>query len=427
MVNGDPGRIRQILTNLVNNAIKFTEEGEIVIRVKLHEKIDHKRLMECHISDTGIGIPANKQHVLFDSFTQVDASTTREYGGTGLGLSIVKKLCTLMGGDITVTSQENAGSCFDIRLQLENSPQAQQSIPVIDMQALNVLIVDDNKTNLEVLKGQLKQWKVSVTEASSGAQALAICEERSTDTHLPFFDAAILDMQMPEMDGTELGEKIRANKHYDSMKLIMMTSMSQRGDAHYFAKRKFSAYFPKPATSSDLFDALSLVCEGGDALSHADPLVTKHYIKTLNHNVNAEEERSIWPDNTRLLLVEDNHVNQLVAQSLLNNLKLSSDVVSNGLEALENLRLSPEDAPYTAILMDCQMPEMDGYEASQKIRAGQAGAQYQSIPIIALTANVMKGDRDKCLKAGMNDYLAKPLDPEELNKVMTKWLLNKHS
>ncbi|MCK5336624.1 MAG: response regulator, partial [Gammaproteobacteria bacterium] len=359
IVKGDPGRIRQVLTNLVSNSIKFTPEGEITIRVKLTEQQDHRLLMQCSISDTGIGIATDKQADLFNSFTQVDASTTRKYGGTGLGLSIVKNLCTIMDGDVTVNSQIGKGSCFKVSLLLDKTEQSQQTIPQVNLKDLNVLIVDDNRTNLEVLRDQLEYWGVTVVEALSGPQAIAVCEERSQNTNLPFFDAALLDMQMPEMDGAELGKKLKANENFSSMKLIMMTSMSHRGDAHFFAKLGFSAYFPKPATASDLFDALSLVSDGGDALLQAEPLVTHHYLQTLNHNKD-KEKLSSWPANTRLLLVEDNQVNQIVAQAMLDEMQLTSDIAANGLEALNSLRQAPEDSPYSVILMDCQMPEMDG-------------------------------------------------------------------
>lgn len=432
-VKGDPGRIRQILTNLVYNSIKFTSEGEITIRVSVHEQDDHRLQMKCSVIDTGIGIPSDKLSELFSSFTQVDASTTRKYGGTGLGLSIVKRLCMLMEGDVTVSSQVGKGSRFDISILLDKCSLSQKTIPQVNLKALNVLIVDDNKTNLEVLRDQLNHWGIHVVEASGGAQALAVCEERSQDTNLPFFDAAFLDMQMPEMDGAELAKKLKANENFSSMKLIMMTSMGYRGDAHYFAELGFSAYFPKPATATDLIDALSLVSEGGDGLLQDEPLITHDYITSLKTNSNenkdvneVDDSDSAWPKNIRLLLVDDNQVNQLVAQAMLEQINLPADVAGNGLEALNSLRQAPNDSPYSAILMDCQMPEMDGYQATREIRAGKAGEYNKSIPIIALTANAMQGDREKCLLAGMDDYIAKPLETDELRKKLKKWLKNNH-
>lgn len=424
MVKGDPGRIRQIMTNLVNNSIKFTTEGEIIIRVKLQQMEEENILMISEVIDTGIGIPSNKLNDLFSSFTQVDASTTRKYGGTGLGLSIVKRLCMLMGGDVSVSSQIGKGSCFKVTLLLDKSNYTQQKMPKVKPQGLNVLIVDDNKTNIEVLRGQLEHWGLKVVEAFSGAHALAVCKERVESKNIPFFDVAFLDMQMPEMDGVELSKKIKTSENYRSMKLIMMSSISSGGDAKYFGELGFSAYFPKPATASDLYDALTLVSENGAALQQADPLVTHHYLKSLKSDEDLSEEHDAeWPEETRLLLVEDNHVNQLVAQALLDGMQLTADVAGNGLEALTSMKSAPEDSPYTAILMDCQMPEMDGYEASQHIRKGGAGDRYLSVPIIALTANAMEGDREKCLNAGMDDYLSKPIDPDELQNKLRNWLV----
>jgi len=424
MIKGDPGRIRQVLTNLVSNSIKFTQEGEVAIRVDLQEFDDKNCLMKCSITDTGIGIPSHKLSNLFESFTQVDASTTRKYGGTGLGLSIVKKLCTLMNGDVSVRSEVGKGSCFEVNILLEKGIHSQQNVPQVNLQALNVLIVDDNKTNLKVLSGQLEHFGVTVEEAVSGRQALAKCKERELKTNTPFFDVALLDMQMPEMNGVELGKRLKGDERYNSIKLIMMTSMNNRGDANFFADLGFSAYFPKPATVSDLVDALSLVSEGGAALQQAEPLVTRHYLTELRKNHESGNDDSNWPEKTRLLLVEDNHVNQLVARALLDEMKLSVDIAANGLEALNSLQNAPEDLPFTVILMDCQMSEMDGYEASRKIRGGEAGECYKAIPIIALTANAMEGDREKCLQAGMSDYLVKPLEVDDLQEMLNKWLEN---
>ena len=425
MVKGDPGRLRQIFTNLISNAIKFTSQGEIVIRVELHPYKEQQLRMHCTVSDSGIGIPVDKQDQLFDSFSQVDASTTRKYGGTGLGLAICKKLCELMDGDISVHSEPGKGSCFEVNLLLEKSNQLQQIIPQVDMQALNLLIVDDNATNREVLRGQLEHWGAMVVDAKNGEEAIAVCEKRIQQTDTPFFDIAFLDMQMPGMDGAELGKVLKADPRYSAMKLVIMTSIGDHSDARYFAEMGFSAYFPKPATTSDLFDALAVVTEGGDALQQARPLVTHHYLKTLVHNKNESATRyrsKDWSANTRLLLVEDNQMNQLVATGILNEYDLQADIAGNGLEALNSLQQAPQEAPYTLVLMDCQMPEMDGYEASRQIRAGKAGERYKTIPIIAMTANAMVGDREKCLDAGMSDYLSKPIDPDVFLAKLRQWL-----
>lgn len=425
LVKGDPGRLRQILTNLVSNAIKFTSRGEIIIHCDLQSFNDQQWQFICSITDTGIGIPVDKLPHIFDSFSQVDASTTREYGGTGLGLAIVKKLCELMGGGVTATSKMGKGSSFELNVLLQKSAQSQQLVPQVNMQAFKVLVVDDNASNRSILRSQLEHWGASVEVVEDGLQALSVCEEHAQQTDKAFFDMAFIDMQMPDMDGTELGKALKADERFSSMKLVMMTSMESPVDAKYFAELGFSGYFPKPATTLDLFDALSLVAEAGKGQQQSEPLFTSHNLKTL---INNEDDalivsKPVWPNNTRVLLVEDNQVNQMVATAMLNEIGLQSDVAENGKEALQRLQQSPQDALYTMVLMDCQMPEMDGYDASKEIRAGNAGEHNITIPIIAMTANAMAGDREKCLAAGMNDYLSKPVEPDLLMIKLQQWLV----
>ena len=426
MVKGDPGRIRQVLTNLVGNSIKFTSEGEIIIRCELASTSDSEYDLTCFISDTGIGIPSEKQKTLFDSFTQVDTSTTRRYGGTGLGLAIVKQLCELMGGSVNVTSQIGKGSEFKFTIKLQKSEKSICAVPNIEIKGKNILVIDDNDTNREVLRGLLESWGASVTEVESGEETLALLEKKeATNKGAKHFDVAFLDMQMPEMDGAELGKRILARQEFSHIPLIMMTSVTHRGDAKYFANLGFSAYFAKPVTTSDLFDSLAVVLEGGPALANASPLITRHYLQSLEGHGKgkAGKEENKWPEDTRILLVEDNAINQEVANGLLQDIGLISDAVANGVEALDALKHSPMEHPYTLILMDCQMPEMDGYEATRRIRRGAAGEHNRNIHIVAMTANAMKGDREKCLDAGMNDYLTKPIDQDELERKMDKYLL----
>lgn len=424
-VKGDASRLRQILTNIVSNAIKFTEAGEVVIQAELHPLDNELWEFSCRISDTGLGIPEEKIPDLFDSFSQVDASTTRKYGGTGLGLAIVKKLCELMHGEISVTSEYGKGSSFLVTLQLQKSTKSQQLVPQVDMSKLNLLVVDDNATNREILTAQLEHWGATVFEAASGEQAIAVCNERIQQVDKPFFDIAFLDMQMPEMDGAELGEKLNSDMRFEKMKLIMMTSMGFQSDAQYFSDLGFSAYFSKPATPVDLFDALSVVADNGEAMQQAEPLVTKGYLQTL---MRPDEQTVTDPEKAyfkgiRVLLVEDNYVNQLVATGILNQYGFTLiDIAVNGLEAIASLQQASEDAPYAIVLMDCQMPEMDGHVATQQIRAGKAGEHNKAIPIIAMTANTMSGDREKCIASGMDDYLSKPVEPEKLIVKLRKWL-----
>lgn len=415
MVKGDPGRLRQILTNLVGNAIKFTSQGEIIICAEL--LFQNGLQLHCKISDTGIGIPKNKQARLFDSFSQVDTSTTRKYGGTGLGLSIAKQLSELMGGGIWLSSEEGKGSCFEFNIKLESSEQSREVLPDLDMTKLNLLIVDDNDINREVLKEQLEHWGANVEVAGDGITALTLCATCVQNYPASFFDIALLDMRMPDMDGSELSTRIRSDKRFATMKLVMMTSMGQRGDAQYFADLGFSAYFPKPATTADLFNALSVVADDGEALAQAQPLVTQHYLKTLETH-----ERNDWPEQTRILLVEDNRVNQMVAKGILKKLGISITIAENGLQALSTLIEADVSYPYTLVLMDCQMPEMDGYETTRQIRSGKAGLENIELIIIAMTANAMQGDRQKCLDAGMNDYLSKPIMTDSIYHKLNQWL-----
>ena len=423
MVKGDPGRLRQVLVNLVGNAIKFTPAGEIVIRVALEPQGD-QMLVKASVRDTGIGMDPARIAELFEPFTQSDASTTRVYGGTGLGLAICRQICRLMQGDISATSQPGVGSEFSFHVLLQPSQRALPLLPQRDPGNLSVLVVDDNATNREVLRQQLGLWGATVVEASSGADALALCEARVSEdlsrSGKPF-DIAILDMMMPQMDGAALGRAFKADKRFAGMALVMMTSIGHRGDARRLADIGFVAYFPKPVTATDLLAALDVVADGGAALAAADPLVTRHYMRDLQA---ATPEHAIpWPDNTRLLLVEDNAVNQEVARLMLEDIGLITDVAGDGREALQILSTTAKGDAYTLILMDCQMPELDGFETTRQIRAGKGGSHHQWVPVIALTANAMKGDRENCLAAGMNDYLSKPVDPAQLQSKLRCWLL----
>ncbi|MCP4598015.1 response regulator [Neptuniibacter sp.] len=419
-VKGDPGRLRQILTNLVGNAVKFTEQGEVLIRAVLEPSANHKLQFTCSVIDTGMGIPDEKQPDLFDSFSQVDASTTRQFGGTGLGLAISKKLSELMGGSISVQSKVGEGSCFEFSILLEPSAHSTAVLPSVELSELNLLVVDDNATNREVLTAQLRLWGANVFEADGGETALQECERHYGDTGRSF-DVIFLDMQMPEMTGATLGQNIKIDERFQNSKLVMMTSMAHRGDAQRFADLGFSAYFPKPATTSDIFDALQVVMDGGEAYQKAQPLVTQHNLKELRFE--SESQSTAVPESgTKILVVEDNQVNQMVITGVLQELGFAAEVAGNGVEAVEKLQHSVPENRYSLILMDCQMPEMDGYEATRWIRSGKAEQSNISIPIIAMTANAMAGDREKCIAAGMDDYLSKPVVPEELNRKLERWL-----
>jgi len=418
-VKGDPGRLRQILTNLVGNAIKFTQDGEIIIKASLVNKNKNSLELHCSVIDTGIGIPEGKLKTLFDEFTQVDASTTRKYGGTGLGLSISQKLCSLMGGKIEVTSELGQGSNFSFQIKLEKGETPIQFLPNSNIDSLNILIVDDNKTNQLVLKEQLELWGATVSIAKSCQEAFDTCNSKLANQQ-KLFDIAFLDMQMPLMSGADLGEQLKLNPNLRDMKLIMMTSISEQNELEYYIDLGFSGYFSKPATPYDLFNALNVLAEQNTQDSY--PFVTSNYLNTLVPSESEVMNNQLSFPNSRLLLVEDNQINQQVALGILEQFGLTADIAANGIEAIELLKLSKNEQLYNLVIMDCQMPEMDGYEASQEIRKGAGGSVYLSVPILAMTANAMEGDRQKCIDAGMSDYLSKPIEPETLRNKLQKWL-----
>ena len=405
LVRGDPGRLRQILINLANNAIKFTEKGEVVIRATLDQEDDTCATVRFSVSDTGIGIVREHMDRLFMSFSQVDSSTTRKYGGTGLGLAISKKLVETMGGEIGVGSEEGKGSTFWFTAVLEKQPRGRDAKVVApeDIRGKRILVVDDNATNRLVLTEQLRSWECRVEEAEGGSQALDKLQQAFAETSP--FDIAILDMQMPEMDGEMLGKKIKGDVDLKDTVLVMLSSMGQRGDAARLREIGFAAYLTKPVKQSQLYDCLATVT-GTKIEKEAAPekrLVTRH-------SLSDERRRQV-----RILLAEDNIINQQVALHILGKLGFRADAVANGQEAVKALEM----IPYDLVLMDVQMPEMDGFEATQRIRNSKF--EIRKVPIIAMTAHAMKGDRERCLEAGMDDYISKPIEPDELLKKIETW------
>ncbi|MCP4576451.1 MAG: response regulator [Deltaproteobacteria bacterium] len=409
-LRGDPGRLRQILINLTGNAVKFTHEGEIIIHAGLESETDEETLVRFSVRDTGIGIPEDKQNDLFRQFTQVDASTTRKYGGTGLGLAISKQLVGMMGGEIGVNSCEGKGTEFWFTARLLKQPDhACYPIPQADvrgMHGVRILVVDDNAANREILRVRFNAWGARPDEAPDGKTGLRRLREavRAGDP----YRVAVLDMQMPGMDGKTLGRTIKADASLADTHLMMMTSLARRGDARHFEEIGFAAYLTKPVRDADLFDALASVLTGGRPKT-PKPLVTRHTVREMRRA------------NVRILVAEDNRVNQKLALALLKKLGLSADAVANGADAVRSLKT----VPYDLVLMDCQMPEMDGYEATAQIRNPQSKVRNHDIPIVAMTANAMQGDREKCIEAGMDDYISKPVNPKHLAETMEKWLPRK--
>ncbi len=400
-VKGDPGRIRQILLNLTGNALKFTSQGEISVSVLAENETDTHVQLRFSVRDTGIGIPPDKAKNIFDAFTQADASTTRKYGGTGLGLSICKKLVALMGGKIGVLSREGAGSEFWFTLTLEKHKLQTAQSETRSIENIRILAVDDNSTNRRLIALLLESWKCRFSVVPSGKEALKILRKASLEGDS--FKIAILDMQMPEMDGEELGRKILADSTIDKPKLVVMSSIGARGDASRVHELGFSAYLTKPVKQSQLFNCLTTVY-GHETERH--PLVTRHTLK---------ESRKTG---IKILIAEDNPVNQLVAVKILEKLGYKADVAGNGAEAIEFL----SKIAYDIVFMDCQMPVMDGYDASRAIRAGKGNVLNSKVTIIAMTANALKGDKEKCIVSGMDDYISKPVTPAMLSEMVEKWV-----
>ncbi|HEX6709804.1 MAG TPA: response regulator [Rubrobacter sp.] len=411
-LRGDPGRLSQILTNLLGNAVKFTDEGEVVLRVSLAEEQGGAAEVRFDVRDTGIGMTPEQRERLFQAFTQGDVSTTRRYGGTGLGLVISKQLVEMMGGEIGVESEPGKGSIFSFTARLLKQPgKAQRAItPRKDFEDLRILIVDDNETNRKILHGQVISWGMKNGQAEGGPKALEMLRAAAQEDQS--YDLAILDLHMPGMDGIELAHAIKEDPSIAATKLILLTSMGLRGEAEQARRVGFAAYLTKPVRQSKLYDAIATVVGStAEAPSPADaPLVDR---RRAGEASTLARERLV-----RVLVAEDNQVNQRVAVRMLERLGYRADVAANGLEATEAL----SRIHYAAVLMDVQMPEMDGYSATRQIRRREGESNCRRTPIIAMTANAMQGDREKAIEAGMDDYVPKPVKREELEAVLELWV-----
>ena len=423
-LRGDPYRLRQILTNLLSNAVKFTTQGEVVVEVKMQPRANTQhqpqadaaarptRLLHFSVRDTGIGIHPHLRSQLFTAFPQVDGSASRQHGGIGLGLSIAKRLAEIMGGQMEVESEPGKGSTFWWTVQLEVQPTRSEVLPREHrpLQGLRVLVVDDNATNREILHHQLKAWGIREESVEGGPQALqhlSLAAARREPYHI-----AILDMHMPGMDGVQLARAIKADWALANIPLVMLTSAAQYGDIEAARRAGIRLYLSKPVRQSELYNALLSLVN------------TKHDPASLPQSSAIHASPPLRPDARpapgapRLLLVEDNPVNQVVALEMLENLGYNVDTAENGREAVEAV----ERSNYAAVLMDCDMPEMDGFEATALLRQRESAlSPPHRLPIIALTAHAMKGDKERCLEAGMDDYLSKPFTQEQFQAVLARW------
>ena len=397
---GDPGRLRQVLTNLTGNAVKFTEKGEVVIEAEKERENERTVLLKFAVRDTGVGIPREAHGRLFSPFVQADGSTTRRFGGTGLGLAISKQLVELMHGEIDFESEPGKGSTFWFRVAFEKQAQQQPRPGVAStLEGVKVLVVDDNSTNRDIVHHQAVRWRMRNGSAESGARALELLAGAAEGGDP--YQLVILDMQMPGMDGLALAREISARPELGSPKLIMLTSMGHLQAEKKWRECGISAYLIKPVREARLYDTIVSVLRGGAGARRAT----------------REASRAILPAavQMRILVAEDNVVNQKVALRQLQKLGYSADAVANGIEALQALRT----VPYDVVLMDCQMPELDGYEATRQIRATERSAEAaRRVYVVAMTANALAGDREVCIEAGMDDYVSKPVKMDELQAAL---------
>ncbi|NQZ10938.1 MAG: response regulator, partial [Algicola sp.] len=416
-VRGDPGRLRQILNNIVGNALKFTLKGEIEITVAT-KQIDDFELLTCLVRDTGIGIPKSALSNLFNAFTQVDSSTTRKYGGTGLGLAIVSQLCQLMGGKISATSELGKGSIFAIEILLNKTASENVKITQPNLTGKHMMMVDDNQTCRNMMEQQLTSWGANVTKACDAQAAQLLFENAPLNT----FDVAIIDADMPGTNGETLIRQLTKRQLVGQTKLVLCTPINNTDDTALFRELGCAGYLHKPLRISTLHQLLGNI----DELSFSAPFEAGLEENPEDSAPKPAETRPQTPITPkvqyRILLVEDNQINQVVAHEVLKRLGLVVSIANNGQEALNLLNAGGDPCPYDLIIMDCQMPVMDGYQATDSIRKGLAGKCNEQITIIAMTANVMSGDEEKCLSCGMNDYFSKPIVPDLLKTKLRQYL-----
>lgn len=417
-LQGDPGRLRQVLLNLAGNAVKFTSKGEVFLTANLKRENSTEVVIGFEVKDTGIGMSPEVCGKLFQPFTQADSSTTRKYGGTGLGLSISKQLVEIMGGTIGVKSTLGSGSTFWFDIGFQRSEEERlKADRQVDISALRILVVDDHSSVREIVSTYVRAWGMKVECAASGREALALLLT-AVQEDTPY-DVAIIDLVMPEMDGFELATQIKTNSLLADVKLILLTAYSGYEKGEEAREKGFAAYLVQPVKQSCLFDCISTVTSR-DMLDTTQIVTCSDHRQS--HDNKALDETAAGMKPLRVinpvLLVEDNRANQRLAVLLLQKLGYEVQAVNNGLEAVQAIA----ENEYAVILMDCQMPEMDGFTATAEIRKIEKTSNRR-VPIIAMTANAMEGDKGKCLLAGMDDYISKPIKPQILKEIIEKWLL----
>ncbi|WP_020587265.1 response regulator [Desulfobacter curvatus] len=409
LVKGDPGRIKQIMINLINNAVKFTSKGSISLSVERIHETGETAWIRISVQDMGPGISPECAENLFKAFSQLDASTTRKHGGTGLGLAISKQLVDLMDGEIGVDCNKAQGAVFWFTLPMPRQPYQYKDTAVAQEAVArnHVLVVDDNTTNRRLLSAYLKKWGCRCALAESGSQALSRIRT-AAEGNLPF-SIIIIDYMMPEMTGDILGQQIKADPAFKDTHMVLMATREQRRDRAKMKATGFSAFLVKPIKRQDLFHCIARCCVPGYT---SDDSPDQGAVLVGRHSCSVDPEREV-----RILVAEDNPVNQKVAVMSLNKMGYDADIADNGKEAVAAVR----EFPYDIVFMDMHMPELDGLEATRIIRS-DPDIPNPDLPIVALTASAMKEDRERCLDAGMDDYLSKPITPQKLMIMVEKWV-----
>jgi CheY-like chemotaxis protein len=422
-VIGDSGRLRQVLLNLAGNAVKFTEHGHVLIDVESHAVDDGRATVVFSVHDTGIGIARDRLARLFTPFEQGDSSTTRRFGGTGLGLSISKRLVDLMHGDVSVESTPGVGSIFRVTVTLPLDPSALPvAAPAAELRGVHALVVDDNDVGLRVLRERLTSWGMRVGIAMDGDAALAEIR-RAHDDGDPYV-VAVVDYMMPGADGEGVGRAVRADRKFDGLGLVIATSASLRGDALKFRAVGYDGYLPKPLRADTLQQMIEAVVArraGGQTPPESEPLLTQHLLAERASMARDAVRQSTLPmpraasrARLRVLLVEDDMVNQIISRKMLESLHCEVELATDGLQAVDRALLRQ----YDAVLMDCHLPHLDGYEATRRIRAAEQPGRH--VQIIALTASALAEERDRCLAAGMDDFVSKPTKLDDVRSALDR-------